>query len=87
MGPDGHYRFAQTDTRRSACQVIGQDHVPNMEQLLDGQPGNIRGEVSRGDIVQTHAVLQVADGILDPGAAATACRQFRVSPYRSVMQA
>ena len=37
---------------------------------LHGQPGTVGGEASRGEMVEPHAVLQVADGILDLGVAA-----------------
>ena len=36
---------------------------------LDGQPGGVGGEVHRGEMVQSNAVLEVANGILDLGVA------------------
>ena len=37
---------------------------------LDGQPGSVGGAAPRGQMVQSHAVLEVADGIFHLGAAA-----------------
>ena len=37
---------------------------------LHRQPSYIGGESSRGEMVEAHAVLQVADGVLDLGVAA-----------------
>ena len=61
-GLGGCRRLAQTDARGPAGQVVSHD--------LDGQPGAVGGEASRGEMVEPHAVLQVADGILDLGVAA-----------------
>ena len=61
-GLGGCYRFAQTDARCPAGQVMGDG--------LHGQPGTVGGEASREEMVEPHAVLQVADGILDLGVAA-----------------
>ena len=61
-GLGGCHRFAQADARGPAGQVVGHD--------LDGQPGAVGGEASRWQVVEAHAVLQVADGILDLGVAA-----------------
>ncbi len=36
---------------------------------LDGQPGGVGRETSRGEVVEPHAVLQVPDGVLDFGVA------------------
>ena len=54
--------LAPTDTRRPTSQVVGEH--------LDGQPGAVGWEAARGEMVQPHAVLEVANGILDLGVAA-----------------
>ena len=59
----------QTDARGPACQVVG-DH-------LYGQPGAVGGEASRGEVVEAHAVLEIADGVLDLGVAAMVGLQFQ----------
>ena len=56
-GLGGHDLLAQTDSRRPAGQVVG--------HRLYRQPGGVGGEAARGEMVQTDAVLEVADGILD----------------------
>ena len=78
-GLGGQHRLAQADARCPAGQVVGHD--------LYGQPGGIGGEAPRGEMIEPHAVLQVADGILDLGVAAMVGLESRVSPSRSVMQA
>ena len=60
-GLGGCHRLAQTEARRPAGQVMGDD--------LYGQPGGVGGKASRGQVVEPHAVLQVADGVLDLGVA------------------
>ena len=62
QGLGGCCRLAQADACCPACQVVGHH--------LDGQPSAVGGEASRGEMVEPHAVLQVADGILDLGVAA-----------------
>ena len=62
QGFGGYQRLAQTDAPSPACQIVGHD--------LDGQPGTVGGKASRGEMVEPHAVLQVADGVLDLGVAA-----------------
>ena len=62
QGLGGHQLLAQTDARRPARQVV--------RHHLDGQPGTVGGKASRGEMVEPHAVLQVADGVLDLGVAA-----------------
>ena len=47
---------------------------------LDGQPGAVGGEAPRGEMVQSHAVLEVADGVLDLGVAAMVGLQFQGLP-------
>ena len=54
--------LAQTDARCLTGQVV--------RQHLDGQPGGVGGKASRGEMVETHAVLEVAYRILDLGVAA-----------------
>ena len=44
---------------------------------LDGQPGAVGGEASRGQVVEPHAVLQVADGVLNLSVAAVVSFQFQ----------
>ena len=54
-------------------KVVGDD--------LDGKPGGVGGEAARGEMVQPHAVLEVANGILDLGVAAMVglqCQGFPV---------
>ena len=41
-----------------------------MRHHLDGQPGTVGGEAARGEVIEPHAVFQVADGVLDLGVAA-----------------
>ena len=65
----GHYLLAQTDARGPACQV--------MRHHVDGQPGGVGWEAARGEMVQPHAVLEVANGILDLGVAAMVGLQFQ----------
>ena len=60
-GLGGCYRFAQADARCPECQVVGHH--------LDGQPGAVGGEASRGEMVEPYAVPEVADGVLDLGVA------------------
>ena len=44
---------------------------------LHRQPGSIGRETPRGEMVQAHAVLEVADGVLDLGVAAVVSLQFQ----------
>ena len=52
-GLGGHDLFTQTEPGRPAGQVV--------RHHLDGQPGAVGGETPRGEMVQPHAVLEVAD--------------------------
>ena len=61
-GLGGGHRLAQGDATGPAGQVVSDD--------LHRQPGGIGGEASRGEMVEPHAVLEVADGVLDLGVAA-----------------
>ena len=47
-----------------------------MGHALDGQPGGVGGEAARGQVVEPHAVLQVADDVLDLGVASMVGLQF-----------
>ena len=51
-----------------------------MCQHLHRQPGGVGGEAARGEMVQPHAVLEVADGVLDLGVAAVVGLQFQGLP-------
>ena len=64
--------LTQTEPRRPASQV--------MRQHLHRQPGGVGGEAARGEMVQPHAVLEVADGILDLGVAAMVGLQLQGLP-------
>ena len=68
-GLGGKDLLAQTGARRPAGRVMGQD--------LHRQPGGVGGEASRGEMIEAHAVLQVADGVLDLGVAAVVGLQFQ----------
>ena len=61
-GLGGCHRLAQTDAHGPAGQVMG-DH-------LHRQPGGVGGEAARWQVVETHPVLEIADGVLDLGVAA-----------------
>ena len=65
----GCHPLAQSDASGPAGQVVGHD--------LDGQPSGVGGKASRGEMVETHAVLQVPDGVLDLGVAAMVGLQFQ----------
>ena len=64
--------LTQTEPRRPASQV--------MRQHLHRQPDSVGGEAARGEMIQPHAVLEVADGILDLGVAAVVGLQFQGLP-------
>ena len=68
----GHHGLTQGDASAPSGQLIGHE--------LDGQPGCIGGEASRGAMVESHAVLQVLYAILDPGVAAMVGLQFQDIP-------
>ena len=69
-GLGGHQLLAQTDARRPAGRVMCHHPVSNTGQALDGQPGGVGWEATRGEMVEPDAVLEVANGILDLGVAA-----------------
>ena len=81
--PGGHGPFARTGPRGPTGQV--------MRHHLYCEPGGVGGEAPRGHVVQAYAVLEVSNGVPDPGVAAVAGLQFpasssKVSPSRPVMQ-
>ena len=61
-GLGGHDLLTEADPRCPAGEV--------MSYHLDRQPGGVGGEAARGKMVQSDAVLEVSDGILDLGVAA-----------------
>ena len=61
-GLGGHQLLVQTDASCPAGQVV--------RHRLDGPPGSVGGEAPRGEMAQSHAVLEVSDGVLDLGVAA-----------------
>ena len=64
--------LAQTDARCPASEVVGHH--------LDRQPGGIGGEAARGEMVESDAVLEVSDGILELGVAAMVGLQLQGFP-------
>ena len=72
QGLGGHHLLTQTDARCPACQVVGHH--------LDRQPGGVGGEAARGEMVESDAVLEVSDGILDLGVAAMVGLQLQGCP-------
>ena len=72
-GLGGYQLLTQTDARGPARQVVG--------HYLHRQPGSVGGEAPRGEMVQSHAVLEVADGVLDLGVAPMVGLQFQARLY------
>ena len=68
----GHHLLAQTDARCPASEVVGRH--------LDRQPGGVGGQAARGEMVESDAVLEVSDGVLDLGVAAMVGLQFQGCP-------
>ena len=68
-GPGGHHLLPQTDAGGPAGQVVSHH--------LHGHPGGVGGKAARGQMVQSHTVLQVADGVLDLGVSAVVSFQFQ----------
>ena len=64
--------LGQTDARCPASEVVGHH--------LDRQSGGVGGEAARGEMVQSNAVLEVSDGILDLGVAAMVGLQLQGFP-------
>ena len=48
-----------------------------MRQHLHRQPGGVGGEAPRGEMVESDAVLEVSNGVLDLGVAAMVSLQFQ----------
>ena len=61
-------------------KVVGHDPVSSTGQALDRQPGGVGAEAARGEMVETNAVLEVSDGVLDLGVAAVVNLQFQRLP-------
>ena len=72
QGLGGHHPLVQAAVRGPAGQVMSHD--------LYCQPGSVGGEALRGEMVESQAVLEVSDGILDLGVAAMAGLQFEGLP-------
>ena len=71
-GLGGHDLLTQADAGCPAGQV--------MRHHLYRQPGAVGGEAARGEMVQPHAVLEVAYRILDLGVTAMIGLQFQRLP-------
>ena len=71
-GLGGRHRLSQSDAPGPAGQIVGHD--------LYRQPGSIGREAPRGEMIEPHAVLEIADGILDLGVAAVVGLQFEGVP-------
>ena len=69
QGLGGGGSFFQSDAGGPAGQVVGQ-------HLYD-QPGGVGCEAARGQMVQSHTVLQVADGVFYLGVPAVVSFQFQ----------
>ena len=77
-GLGGYDLLTQPEPRGPAGQV--------MRHHLDGQPGAVGWEAPRREMVQSDAVLEVSDGILDLGVAAMVGLQLQGFPVPVVMQ-
>ena len=71
-GLGGHHLLTQTGPRCPTGQVV--------RHHLDRQPGAVGGEAARGEMVQPHAVLEVAYRILDLGVTAMIGLQLQRLP-------
>ena len=71
-GLGGHGPFGQTDARCPAGEVVCHH--------LHRQPGAVGGEAPRGEMVESDAVFQVSNGVLDLGVAAMIGLQFQGFP-------
>ncbi len=69
QGLGGYHLLTQTDARRPARQVV--------RHYLHSQPSGVGGETAGREMVETHAVLEVAYGIIDLGVAAMVGLQFQ----------
>ncbi len=70
--PGGDDALAEPEPRRPASEIVG-DH-------LDREPGAVGGEAAGRQVIEPHAVLQVADRVLDLGVAAMVGLQFERLP-------
>ena len=61
-------------------QVMRHDPVSSTGQALYCQPGSVGGEAPRGEMVESDAVLEVSNRILDLGVAAMIGLQFQGLP-------
>ena len=86
-GLGGGHWLAQPDARRPAGEVMSHHPISSTGQALHPQPGGVGGEAARGQVVEAHAVLEVADGIFDLGVAAMVGFKIKVSHSLSVMKA
>ncbi len=68
----GYDLLTQTEPRGPAGQVVGHH--------LHRQPSSVGGEAARGEMVEPHAGLEVANGVLDLGVAAMVGRQCQGFP-------
>ena len=71
-GLGGCHRLTQSDASGPAGQVMGHH--------LCGQPSGVGAKAARGEMVESHAVFQVPDGVLDLGVAAVVGLQFQDVP-------
>ena len=71
-GLGGHGPFGQTDARCPAGEVVCHH--------LHRQPGAVGFEAPRGEMVESDAVFQVSNGVLDLGVAAMIGLQFQGFP-------
>ena len=71
-GLGGYDLRTQTEPRRPASEVV--------RHHLDRQPGGVGGEAARGEMVESDAVLEVSDGILELGVAAMVGLQLQGFP-------
>ena len=71
-GLGGHGPFGQTDARSPAGEVVCHH--------LHRQPGAVGGEAPRGEMVESDAVFEVSNGVLDLGVAAMIGLQFQGFP-------
>ena len=67
-GLGGQSLLSQTDAGSPACQVVC--------QALHRKPGCVCGKASRGQMVESHTVLQIAYGVLYLCVPAVVCLQF-----------
>src|ERR1700682_2820234 len=61
-GVGGDQLASEPEARAEPGEVVG-DHV-------EGEPGGVRAEAARGEVVETDAVFEVADDVFDLGVSA-----------------